>query len=133
MAETQLEETTEQQTQADQSVTEPADATEVQAAELEDVGPQAGTGQAGQIDLLLDTPMPVSVQLGQVRLSVGELLQLSEGSVLKLDRMAGEPVDLFLRDARLATGQLVVVGEQLGVRIGQILSPGGSQVQGPPG
>ena len=77
-----------------------------------------------QIDILLDTVMPVSVRLGQVSMPVRELLQLGPGSVLKLDKQAGEPVDVFLRNVKLATGHLVVVGDQLGIRLKDIFSPG---------
>jgi flagellar motor switch protein FliN/FliY len=72
--------------------------------------------------------MPLSVQLGQVSLLVRDLLRLGPGSVVALDRKVGEPVDVFLRDTKLATGQLVVVGDQLGVRIKEILSQDRQQV-----
>lgn len=70
--------------------------------------------------------MPVLAQLGQVEIAVRDLLQMGPGSVIQLDKKAGEPVDLYLRGVQFATGTLVVVGDQLGVRIKEILSaPGG--------
>jgi flagellar motor switch protein FliN len=100
------------------------DSVDVQEAKLPEVaGGAAGEG-TGQIDILLETLMPVQVQLAQTDLRVQELLQLSVGSVLKLDKRAGEPVDLFLRGVRFATGQLVVIEDRLGVRINKIMSPG---------
>ena len=74
--------------------------------------------------------MSVSVCLGHAEVEVRQLLQSGPGSVLQLDKKAGEPVDLYLRGIRFATGNLVVVGEQLGVRIREIL-PSASASQTP--
>jgi flagellar motor switch protein FliN/FliY len=100
------------------------DSVDVQEAQLPEVTDQSIGEGNGQIDILLETLMPVQVQLAQANLCVQELLQLSVGSVVKLDKRAGEPVDLFLRGVRFATGQLVVIEDRLGVRINKILSPG---------
>jgi flagellar motor switch protein FliN/FliY len=96
---------------------------EVREAELPQAGPGIARGPGGQLDLLLDTTMQVSVRLGQAELPARELIQLGPGSVLTLDRQAGQPVDLLLRGIPFAMGKLVVVGEQLGVKIEEILSP----------
>ena len=116
-------------TEAQATKTKPEDATsqstpaaEVHEAELHEAADEVVEGAGGQIDILLDTSLSVSAQLGEVEIQVRQLLRLGPGSVLKLDRQVGEPVDLFLRGIRFATGQLVVVGEQLGVRIKEILS-----------
>ncbi|MCP4376532.1 MAG: hypothetical protein GY794_10220 [bacterium] len=100
------------------------DAVEVQEAELPEVIDQGVADGTGQIDILLETLMPVQVQLAQTDIRVQELLQMSAGSVLKLDKRVGEPVDVFLRGVRFATGQLVVIEDRLGVRLNKILSPG---------
>ena len=100
------------------------DSVDVQEAQLPEVDEQSVTEGSGQIDILLETLMPIQVQLGQTDLCVRELLQLSVGSILKLDKRVGEPVDVFLRGVRFATGQLVVVEDRLGVRLNKILSPG---------
>ncbi len=125
MADTQTAEaaaTTEQQTPP-----EGDDSVQVQEAELpESTDKPKGNGN-GQIDILLESTMPVSVQLGQVSVQVRELLQLAPGSVLKLDRKVGEPVDVFLRGTKFAIGQLVVVGDRLGVRVKEVLSPAPDQ------
>jgi len=94
--------------------------------EAVDSGDRSG---GGQIDILLDATMSISARLGEAEISVRELLQVGPGAVLKLDRQVGEPIDLFLRGIKFATGHLVVVGEQLGVRIKEILSqdPGGAK------
>jgi flagellar motor switch protein FliN/FliY len=85
----------------------------------------------GQIDILLDATVEVSVRLGQTVMPARELIQLGPGSVLTLDKRAGEPVDLLLRSIKFATGKLVVVGDQLGVKVEEILSP--EDMEGPQG
>ena len=117
MAETETQEAVEEQ--VDQAA---EGAVEVQEAELPEVSSRAGGDGNGQIDILLDSPMSIQVQLGEAELLVREMLQLAPGSVLKLDRRAGEPVDVLLRGIKFATGQLVVVEDRLGVRIKEILS-----------
>jgi len=117
---------TEIETQAAQQLTDQAsdDSIEVHEAQLPEVVDQDIADGSGQIDILLETLMPVQVQLAQTDLRVRELLQLSAGSVLKLDKRVGEPVDVFLRGVRFATGQLVVIEDRLGVRLNKILAPG---------
>lgn len=122
MADTEAAEATEQQ-----APPEGDDSVQVQEAELPESTDKPTSGNDGQIDMLLESVMPVSVQLGQVSVQVRELLQLAPGSVLKLDRKVGEPVDVFLRGTKFATGQLVVVGDRLGVRIKEILSSASDQ------
>ena len=92
---------------------------DAQLPEAVDSGDRSG---GGQIDILMDATMSISARLGEAEISVRELLQVGPGAVLKLDRQVGEPIDLFLRGIKFATGHLVVVGEQLGVRIKEILA-----------
>jgi flagellar motor switch protein FliN/FliY len=106
---------------AEQTQAETA-AVDVHDAELPEAADSGAKGSAGQIDILLDAPVTVSVEMGQVEVEIRDLLQVGRGSVLKLDRKVGEPLDLYLRGVRFATGDLVVVGEQLGVRIREILA-----------
>ena len=94
---------------------------EVRPAEFPQAEPALTAGPGGQVDILLGTMMPVAASLGQVKMPVRQLLQLGQGSVVKLDRQVGAPIDLFLRGIKFATGHLVVVGENLGVRINEIL------------
>jgi flagellar motor switch protein FliN len=72
------------------------------------------------INMVLDVGVPISVQLGQTRMSIRELLNLKKGSLVQLDRMAGEPVDVFISDKMLAKGEITVVDDKLSVRIGQL-------------
>jgi len=113
-------------TEATETAAAPAAETgpEVAEAELPEAPPTAATGTPGPLDVLLDVKMPVEVRLGSVEASVRELLQLGPGSVLKLDKPVGEPVDLHLGGVPFARARIVVVGDRLGVRVEQILSPG---------
>ncbi|HWE09039.1 MAG TPA: flagellar motor switch protein FliN [Solirubrobacteraceae bacterium] len=72
-------------------------------------------------------PVDLSVEIGRARMSVGETLELREGSVVTLDRMAGEPVDLLVNGKPIARGEVVVIDEQFGLRLTQVLTapPGG--------
>ena len=103
-----------------------ADNVDVQDAELPRGKDEQIAAQPGQIDILMDTAIPVSAQLGQVEMEVREVLQVGPGSVVKLDKRAGQPIDLFLRGVRFATGDLVVIGEQLGVRVREVLATEGA-------
>ena len=105
------------------TVTDDQAQVDVREPELAQAMPSAGKGPGGQIDILLETNMSVSACLGEAQLPVRELLAMGPGAVLKLDRRVGEPVDLYLRGIMFARGTLVVVGEQLAVRIKEILPP----------
>ncbi|PWV63274.1 flagellar motor switch protein FliN [Plasticicumulans acidivorans] len=75
------------------------------------------------LDMILDIPVTLSMELGRTRLSVRELLQLTQGSVVRLDRPAGEPLDILVNGCLIARGEVVVVNERFGVRITEISSP----------
>jgi flagellar motor switch protein FliN/FliY len=102
---------------------------EVSEAELSEATDSGDTSGGGQIDILLDTTVAVTAQLGEAQLEVRDLLQLGPGSVVQLSKKAGEPVDLHLRNVKFATGSLVVVGDQLGVRIKEIIASAGQAAQ----
>ncbi len=97
------------------------DSTDVKDVELPEGQDTSGGAAGGQIDILLDTTMPVEIHLGEVELEVRELLKLAPGAVVTLERQVGEPLDLYLKGIWFARGQLVVVGDQLGVRLTEIL------------
>lgn len=94
----------------------------VQSAGFNDLVEEA-QGAALSLDLVLDISMPVTVELGRAAMSVRDLLQLRSGSVVELDKMAGEPVDLYVRDVRFARGEVVVVDNNFGLRITEIINP----------
>ena len=75
----------------------------------------------GALSILHDLTLPVAIELGRTRMSVQDILGLGRGSVIQLERLAGEPVDVFVGDRRFAEGEVVVVGEQFGVRVTRIV------------
>mgnify|MGYP000857666616 CR=1 FL=1 len=75
------------------------------------------------IDSLLDISVEISVEIGRTKLTIGELLALSKGSIIELNRIAGESVDIYVNDKLLGKGEIVLVNERLGVRIMEILTP----------
>ncbi len=83
----------------------------------------SATSAEQSFDLLLDVPLKVSVELGGTKLRIQELLDLGQGSILELDRMAGEPVDILVNGRAIALGEVVVVNERYAVRVVSIHSP----------
>ncbi len=76
-----------------------------------------------RLDMLLDLPLDVAVELGRTKLSIQELLEQGPGSVIELDKVAGEPLDILINDRLVARGEAVVVNDKFGVRITDIVSP----------
>jgi len=74
------------------------------------------------INMLLDVNIPIAVQLGQTKMSIRDLLKMKKGQVVKLNRMAGEPVDVFISKKMLAKGEITVIDDKLSVRIAQLYS-----------
>lgn len=75
------------------------------------------------IDFLMDVTLLVTVEVGRARMTIQDLLQLSQGSVLELEKLAGEPLDIFINGKQVARGEAVIVNEKFGVHITDILSP----------
>jgi flagellar motor switch protein FliN/FliY len=75
------------------------------------------------LSALMDLSLSVSIELGRTRMSVQDLLKLGRGSVIRLERLAGEPIDVYVADRHFAEGEVLVVNEHFGVRITRILSP----------
>lgn len=93
-----------------------------QLAEFERV---ASNGTEVPLSMLFSLSLPISIELGRTSMSVQEILRLGRGSVIQLERLAGEPIDIFVGDRRFAEGEVVVLGEHFGVRVTRILSRGG--------
>jgi flagellar motor switch protein FliN len=79
-----------------------------------------GSGEV-PMAMLLDLTLPVSIELGRTSMTVQEILRLGRGSVVQLEKLAGEPIDIYVGDRRFAEGEVVVLGEHFGVRITRIL------------
>jgi len=75
------------------------------------------------LDLILDIPVTLAVELGRTRMVIEEILQLGQGSVLELDKIAGEPLDILVQGRPIGKGEVVVVNEKLGIRLTDIISP----------
>ncbi|MBF0480457.1 MAG: flagellar motor switch protein FliN [Desulfovibrionaceae bacterium] len=76
-----------------------------------------------ELDFILDIPLDVSAELGRTRLLINELLQLGQGSVIELNKLAGEPLEIFVNGKLVARGEAVVINEKFGVRLTDIISP----------
>ncbi|WP_286898728.1 flagellar motor switch protein FliN [Achromobacter sp. UBA2119] len=83
----------------------------------------ATSGQGTDIDLIMDVPVQLTVELGRTRLTIKNLLQLGQGSVVELDGLAGEPMDIFVNGYLIAQGEVVVVEEKYGIRLTDIITP----------
>lgn len=95
------------------------------AQEFEDA-PRATTGNGVRpsIDIVMDVPVTLSLEVGRATMSVGELLQLGQGAVVELDRAVGEPLDVLVNGALVAKGEIVLVNERFGIRLTSIVDRG---------
>jgi flagellar motor switch protein FliN len=87
---------------------------------------QAGNGTKKfevNIDSLLDVSVEITVEIGRTKLTIGDLLSLSKGSIIELNRVAGESVDILVNEKLLGRGEIVLVNERLGVRVIEIVTP----------
>jgi flagellar motor switch protein FliN len=113
--------------------TESPSAEEAEAAPLADqvaeqmvapaVPPPALPSSDINIDVILDVPVTLSLEVGRTRLPIRSLLQLNQGSVVELERAAGEPLDVFVNGTLVAHGEVVVVNEKFGIRLIDVVSP----------
>jgi len=74
------------------------------------------------LDMVMDIPVTISMEIGRTRISIRNLLQLSQGSVVELDRLAGEPMDVLVNDTLIAHGEVVVVNDKFGIRLTDVIS-----------
>ncbi|MFB1081101.1 flagellar motor switch phosphatase FliY [Jeotgalibacillus sp. JSM ZJ347] len=101
----------------------PAKAVEVQPAQFSQFdSPGLSAGESRNLNLLLDIPLQVTVELGRTKRSVQEILELTSGSIIELDKLAGEPVDILVNNRLIAKGEVVVIEENFGVRLTDIIS-----------
>lgn len=97
----------------------------IQPAQMTDLEAESGPGfQTGdKLDVILEIPVTMSMEIGRTRISIRNLLQLNQGSVVELDRLAGEPMDVLINGTLIAHGEVVVVNEKFGIRLTDIISP----------
>lgn len=90
---------------------------------LADAGNAGGSEVRPNIEVILDVPVTLSLEVGRAQMSVGKLLRLSQGSVVELDRNAGEPLDVLVNGALVAHGEIVIVNDKFGIRLTDVLPP----------
>jgi len=104
------------------ALSEQADA---EAASFDALSDIAGVSSNSELnlDVILDVPVTVSMEVGSTKISIRNLLQLNQGSVIELDRLAGEPMDVLVNKTLIARGEVVVVNDKFGLRLTDIISP----------
>lgn len=98
----------------------------VEVAPLENLEPESTpvlSGDNPNMDVILDIPVTLSMEVGTTDISIRNLLQLNQGSVIELDRLAGEPLDVLVNGTLIAHGEVVVVNEKFGIRLTDVISP----------
>ncbi|MCZ8252674.1 MAG: flagellar motor switch protein FliN [Hylemonella sp.] len=85
--------------------------------------PSAGDAPAADINMVLDIPVQLSVELGRTKVPIKHILQLGQGSVVELDAMAGEPMDVLVNGYLIAQGEVVVVNDKFGIRLTDVVTP----------
>jgi flagellar motor switch protein FliN/FliY len=102
-------------------------ASQAQVAEFKDLTDEAKAPRQDsnrrELDFILDIPLDVSAELGRTRLLINELLQLGQGSVVELSKLAGEPLEVYVNGKMVARGEAVVINEKFGIRLTDIISP----------
>ena len=99
----------------------------VERASFQDLQPEAAAAAAAagekNLDVILDVPVTIAMEIGRAAISIRNLLQLNQGSVVELDRLAGEPLDVMINGTLIAHGEVVVVNERFGIRLTDVVSP----------
>jgi len=97
--------------------------TNVQSVQFPTLMPHGGSQETGNIGLIMDVFMEMTVELGRTRKLIKEILAMGEGTIIELDKLAGEPVDILVNHKLIAKGEVVVIDENFGVRVTEIVSP----------
>ncbi len=100
-----------------------ADADSVDFEEFDAAGAPANIAGNPDLDVILDIPVNISMEVGRTSITIRNLLQLNQGSVIELDRLAGEPLDVLVNGTLIAHGEVVVVNEKFGIRMTDVISP----------
>jgi len=96
-----------------------------QGLDLAEVDTESAENENQQnMDFLLDIPLEITVELGKTRITIGDLLKLSQGSVVELNKLTEEPLEIFVNKKLMAQGEVVVVNDKFGIRLTNIISPG---------
>ncbi len=101
----------------------PGDETAPASAEFQQLEPENTTSGDVNLDAILDVPVTIAMEIGRTRINIRNLLQLNQGSVVELDRLAGEPMDVLVNGTLIAQGEVVVVNDKFGIRLTDVISP----------
>ena len=101
---------------------EPDPVKQVELDELEDEGRSGGNGDNPELEVILDIPVRISMEVGATKIPIRNLLQLNQGSVVELDRLAGEPLDVLVNGTLIAHGEVVMVNDKFGIRLTDVVS-----------
>lgn len=96
---------------------------DAEAIQLDQLQDESSPINNPDLDVILDIPVSISMQVGSTEIAIRNLLQLNQGSVIELDRMAGEPLDVTVNGTLIAHGEVVVVNERFGIRLTDVVSP----------
>lgn len=109
----------------EEQVAEESAAHAVDLEEFDEPAPKPVGGIEGRpdLDVILDIPVTISMEVGRTAITIRNLLQLNQGSVIELDRLAGEPLDVLVNGTLIAHGEVVVVNEKFGIRMTDVISP----------
>jgi|TARA_R110001599_G_scaffold213743_8_gene411534 flagellar motor switch protein FliN/FliY len=87
------------------------------------LSPDSGSSQARELEMIMDIPVKLTVELGRTKLTIKQLLELAQGSVIELEGLAGEPMDILINGYLIAQGEVVVIEDKYGIRITEIVTP----------
>ena len=93
-----------------------------QPAKLEELSPSQKTGVYPELEFILDIPLEISAEIGRTKMFIRDLLKLNQGSVIELEKFAGEPIEIYVNGKLMAKGEVVIVNDKFGVRITEIIS-----------
>jgi flagellar motor switch protein FliN/FliY len=92
-------------------------------SQFEDKKPSSSVGDEVNLDVILDVPVTISMEIGRTQINIRNLLQLNQGSVVELERFAGEPLDVLVNGTLIAHGEVVVINDKFGIRLTDVISP----------
>ncbi|MGP9764804.1 flagellar motor switch protein FliN [Halomonas sp. AOP13-D3-9] len=113
--------------ESEQQASEPERKAPTAKAASDDVfrplSPDSGSAQARELEMIMDIPVKLTVELGRTKLTIKQLLELAQGSVIELEGLAGEPMDILINGYLIAQGEVVVIEDKYGIRITEIITP----------
>ena len=113
-----------EQKQANNQNSDPQDAPDYQPAEFQNLEADSAnrSNENTNLDMILDIPVTISLEIGRAKISIRNLMQLNQGSVVELDRLTGEPLDVLVNGTLIAHGEVVMVNEKFGIRLTDVIS-----------